>query len=461
MRARASVLHMVQFNGIHGCPWCLISAQYAEGSMRYIGQGHPRTHKQVYRDMYLAYGSGGTVNGIKGPSALMNLAGFNLVSGVSVDYMHCVLLGVTRQITDMLFNTSNSTERYYVGAPSCLRKVNDRLLSIEPPHCITRLPRRIDDRCHWKASEWKHWLLYYALPCLDGLLPPEYWRHLAKLSEGVHILLRETLSAQDVGHAENLLSSFVTRCETLYGVAAATFNVHQILHLAENVRQLGPLWANSAFVFEGGNSKLVKSVTAAHGLPHQIVERVVMAQCLNNFIVSAQITKQEQSLCLKFLGHKDILDAIEEDGVTLLGRARRARLTDTEINALRNSSYDASEVECYERFVCKKQVYHSVLYSKPSKSDTTFVEAKHGFFRIEKIVRLPSSTECESLLLCRNVVFLQSSLFPEHIRPCFLSATGALTVIKAKDVIRSCVFIEFAQEQKAFLAIIPNMIERD
>ncbi|KAL1466873.1 hypothetical protein MTO96_042456 [Rhipicephalus appendiculatus] len=142
---------------------------------------------------------------------------------------------------------------------------------------------------------------------------------------------------------ENLLSSFVTRCATLYGVAAATFNVHQILHLAENVRQLGPLWANSAFVFEGGNSKLVKSVTAAHGLPHQIVERVVMGQCLNNLIVSAQVTKQEQSLCLKFLGHKDILDAIEEDGVTLLGRARRARLSDTEINTLRNSSYDASE----------------------------------------------------------------------------------------------------------------------
>ncbi|KAL1473062.1 hypothetical protein MTO96_038947, partial [Rhipicephalus appendiculatus] len=183
--------------------------------MRYVGQGRPRTHKQVYRDMHLSYACGGTVNGIKGPSALMNLE-------------------------------------------------------------------------------------------------------------------------------ENLLSSFVTRCATLYGVAAATFNVHQILHLAENVRQLGPLWANSAFVFEGGNSKLVKSVTAAHGLPHQIVERVVMGQCLNNLIVSAQVTKQEQSLCLKFLGHKDILDAIEEDGVTLLGRARRARLTDTEINTLRNSSYDAT-----------------------------------------------------------------------------------------------------------------------
>lgn len=131
--------------------------------------------------------------------------------------------------------------------------------------------------------------------------------------------------------------------------------------------EISPLWADFAFVFEG--SKLVKSVTAAHGLPHHIVERVLMGQCLNNIIVSAQVTKQEQSLCLKFLGHKDIPDATEEDGVTLLGRARCARLTDTEINTLRSSSYYSSEVERYERFVSKKQVYHSVLYSKPSKSD--------------------------------------------------------------------------------------------
>lgn len=76
-------------------------------------------------------------------------------------------------------------------------------------------------------------------------------------------------------------------------------------------------------------------------------------------------------------------------------------------------------------------------------------------------MHLPRSTERQSLLLNRKIVFLESSSIPEQIKPCFLSATGALTVIKAKDVIGSCVFIQFAQEQKAFLAIIPNMIERD
>lgn len=85
-----------------------------------------------------------------------------------------------------------------------LKLINKRLLSIRPPHCVTRLPRRVDERLQWKASEWKHWLLYYALPCLEGLLPQDNWRHLAKLSEAVHILLHEEVSTRDIDHAGNL-----------------------------------------------------------------------------------------------------------------------------------------------------------------------------------------------------------------------------------------------------------------
>ncbi|KAG0437307.1 hypothetical protein HPB47_017502 [Ixodes persulcatus] len=64
----------------------------------------------------------------------------------------------------------------------------------------------------------------------------------------------------------------------LYGETAMTFNVHQLTHLSSTVRRMGPLWANSAFRFEDGNGRLLKQVTAAKGVPQQIVERVVMRQ---------------------------------------------------------------------------------------------------------------------------------------------------------------------------------------
>ncbi|XP_075744269.1 uncharacterized protein LOC119180150 [Rhipicephalus microplus] len=221
--ARAAVLNMVQFNGLHGCPRCLTVATHKDGGMRYIvPPAEARTHSQVVRDMHIAQATQSTVNGIKGPSALMSLDGFNLGKEISAEYMHCVLLGVTRQITEVFFSTTSCSERVYVGNPSSVREVNSRLLSIQSPHCITRLPRRIDDRVHWKASEWKHWLLFYALPCLDDLTPQEYWRHLAKLSEAAHIFLTEEISARQIDYTGKVLSSFVVRAHTTRTQAGCT-----------------------------------------------------------------------------------------------------------------------------------------------------------------------------------------------------------------------------------------------
>ncbi|XP_049267770.1 uncharacterized protein LOC125756850 [Rhipicephalus sanguineus] len=257
--ARAAVQNMVSFNGYFGCTWCLNPGEHREGSLRYtvVSPIMMRTSDQVKSEMRLASQFKDTINGLKGPSALMNLKGLDLVNGYSVEYMHCVLLGVAKQITETILATSNSHQRFYSGSPSALSQIDARLLSIKPPHCITRLPRSIQERSYWKASEWRHWLLFYSLPCLSGILIEEYWRHLSKLSGGVYILLKDELTAQEIDKAEFLLKKFVSRCEALYGASFMTYNVHALLHLASCARSLGPLWAHAAFVFEGGNGTIL------------------------------------------------------------------------------------------------------------------------------------------------------------------------------------------------------------
>ncbi|KAH7958981.1 hypothetical protein HPB49_007056 [Dermacentor silvarum] len=41
------------------------------------------------------------VKGVEGPTPLMNLPNSILIWGSTANYMHCVLLGVTRQITEL------------------------------------------------------------------------------------------------------------------------------------------------------------------------------------------------------------------------------------------------------------------------------------------------------------------------------------------------------------------------
>lgn len=113
------------------------------------------------------------VQGFKGPSPLINLPGFDIVWGFTPDYMHCVLLGVARQFTELWL--SNVGEDYYIGSPQLLNKIDQRLCGIKPPQCLSRLPRTLNLRKFWKAMEWQQWLLYFSLPCLDGILPAEFF----------------------------------------------------------------------------------------------------------------------------------------------------------------------------------------------------------------------------------------------------------------------------------------------
>lgn len=257
------------------------------------------------------------------------------------------------------------------------------------------------------------------------------------------------------------MSTFVARCQPLYGVTAATFNVHQLLHLSNSVPSLGPLWAHSAFVFEGGNGKLVKSVTAARGLPQQIVERVVMVQQLENFIAIGGITEEEKAICDQFLGHPPVVNAAQEDGATLLSHNKHATLTASEKAALNQVGCDPTQAECYERLIYDKQVYHSILYRKPTKSDSSFVSTSDGYFRIEKVVHVPFGARRACFLLCREVVVSDCTHYPEHIKPCFLSGRPELKVLRPREIKSSCIYIEFCRTQTAFVCFLPNMIERD
>lgn len=72
-----------------------------------------RTSAGVFRDMKLAAELGVPVNGMNGLSPLVNMKNFDVVRGQAVDYMHCILLGVTRQLAGFWLDspTTPSTKK--------------------------------------------------------------------------------------------------------------------------------------------------------------------------------------------------------------------------------------------------------------------------------------------------------------------------------------------------------------
>lgn len=98
-----------------------------------------RTKHGMVVDMSEAAVTKSTVCDLKGPSPLLNVPGFDLVCNFNPDYMHCALLGVTRQLTELWFSIVG--EDFYIGDPSRQSIVTERSFQMKPAQCINRPPR--------------------------------------------------------------------------------------------------------------------------------------------------------------------------------------------------------------------------------------------------------------------------------------------------------------------------------
>ena len=204
-KARPTMQNTKQFNGYFGCGFCLHPGTLVENQVKYTvttTEYPEREAKKMLADMEQAVAQNRTIRGVKGPSPLINLPYFDIVRGFVPDYMHAVLLGVIRQLTELLLSKSDQT--YYIGSPNSMRVIENRIKDIKPPHLITRLPRPLAEFKYWKASEWRAWLLFYILPVLNGMLQPHYLKHLGLLVSAVFLLLKENITFQDLNKADEM-----------------------------------------------------------------------------------------------------------------------------------------------------------------------------------------------------------------------------------------------------------------
>ena len=172
-----------------------------------------RTHSSILTAGRQAERRKTAVKGVKGVSPLAPY--MDLVTSITVDYMHSVLEGVTWMLLNQWFNSKHHREQYYLGC--AVSTIDNMLLKQRPPQEFIRPPRSIQKHLnYWKASELRQWLLYYSLPLLLPYLPPLYWHHYALLVSAMHILLSESISAGTVDSAEQMLQDFCILIPELY-----------------------------------------------------------------------------------------------------------------------------------------------------------------------------------------------------------------------------------------------------
>lgn len=277
--AKADVQEIIGHNGYYGCGYCLHPGESVKANPK--SRSHVKfTNKdevqlRTHQDFLAIYEQlrSSAVKGVKAPSCMIGAIEFDLANGFSIDYMHCVLLGVMRKLLGLWLDFSDKS--YFISKQK-QAVLNKRIISIKPIMEITRKPRSLSDRADFKANEFRSLLLYYLPNSLVDLLPMRYIIHFRLLSSATYMLLKETVSHQEINEAEERMNKFVEQFEEFYGKYNMTMNVHLLRHISNSVRHVGPLWCQSTFGFETNNGNLVHSRNSKKDILHQITWKYCM-----------------------------------------------------------------------------------------------------------------------------------------------------------------------------------------
>ncbi|XP_040073852.1 uncharacterized protein LOC120846228 [Ixodes scapularis] len=454
--ARPIMQKTTQFNGHHGCSWCYHPGEYIENAMRYpvsLQSYSDRSDVEMEQQMETAFLENKTVFGVKGPSALLSIPAFGIVSGFVPDYMHAVLLGVARQITEMW--VTSAREPFYIGSPRTMNLIDRNLENIRPPRSISRLPRSLTNRCQWKASEWKCWLFYYAIPCLKGCLPERYLKHFALLSNGIYILLKNSISRSGVNEADILLTQFVCGVQELYGSHAMTFNVHVLSHMAKSVKEWGPLWAHSAFPFESGNGFLLKLSKGTRKVPLQIAKNLLLYRSVSTFVNKYGKDKQVRQFCAKRMGHQDFTPMASRTRVKLLGKGKLGAISQI-INTL-CLGLPSQRLRAFKKVSISGEIYHSKEYLLAKRQNNSFVQLKNG--KVGEIIQILAYKEGlnEKIVILFQEHKIEAPFYVHHVKEC--SVSDVVTVVPVESIHVKCLYIKVGGGE--YFSLLPNPYEKE
>lgn len=431
--ARPLLQNFKQFNGSNGCSFC-----YHVGELKNVGPGNARvypivdnellptrrTNQNTVVDAEKAVFSGQPENGVKGPSILSLVTNFDIIQCFNPEYMHSVLLGVVRQWASLWFDSSSHKQPYYLG--SHVREIDQCLLFIKAPSEIVRGPRPISMRKHWKATEWRSFLLFYSPIILHSFLLKRYYQHWLLLVFACYNLLQSCITKDLLLQSEQALMKFVYLVPSLYGRENVSFNCHLLTHLGTSVRQWGPLWAQSAFPFEDANGKLLKLFHGSRSICRQIFTSFHMMKNVH-FFERRYLTSASERVCLlaKRISGSNLFSVcgqVISDGVIAQGLLKPEILSVSElleVYKFLNIDLMPSNILSAQRLFHLGRVIHTSEYSAHVKSnDSLFtLKTRRGIFELRKCITFKRCT-CLQANLQTDCLCLSEALCLLNVLTC-------------------------------------------
>ena len=288
--------------------------------------------------------------------------------------MHLVCLGVTKR---MLTYLKQGPRVCKLSNPQ-VNEISDNLQSLNGklPSEFARQPRRLCDLDRRKATEFRQFLLYTGPLVLKGIVSSKVYKHFLTYHVALSILLTSNNETRNfyLGYAQELLAYFVSNAKKQYGDTFTVYNVHNLLHLHEDVAHFDcSLNDISAFPFENHMQTLKRFVRNSINPISQVIKRQTELECttFSRSDNSCSIAVRQRDSC--FLTCNGKLCLVKEN---LPGKRYKC---------------DVFKIDCMENLYCQplksKDLAIGFIRNLTRISTTSKVYEKSAF--VKEIVLLP------------------------------------------------------------------------
>lgn len=191
--------------------------------------------------------------GILGKSLVLELKGFNYITNVPAEYMHCTCLGVVKRLVELTFKVGQVRFRNTKRKLSDPKKFNELIRNVQLPFECSRRCRNLDFAV-LKASEFRNIIIFFftiVVKCIEKEFVKErrLWLQLAYTIRAC-VLSNEEFDNISKNTITSLCMSFYKNYESTYGPKNCTYSVHIVACHILLIRGDEPLTARSAFAFE-------------------------------------------------------------------------------------------------------------------------------------------------------------------------------------------------------------------
>ncbi|KAK5647518.1 hypothetical protein RI129_002410 [Pyrocoelia pectoralis] len=266
--------------GYYCCTKCFIKGVNVENSSTivYIDLISPQRTDVLFRNRKMISGSDDIGHHTNQDKSVLERLPIDMIKCFPLDKMHLIDEGVVKKLIKLWLGKPNPQK-----LSSCeISQINDRIKMCYnyTPKEFQRKPRTLKYAHFFKANECRVFLLYTGPIILKGILKNSAYVHFMTLSLAVRILTSHVYYSSNNQYANDLLTYFVKHFIKLYGQKYASYNIHGLLHIAEDARYLGPLDENSCYMFEAF-IKVIKQMLHSFNRPLQ--------QCSNRIYEMSRI----------------------------------------------------------------------------------------------------------------------------------------------------------------------------